>query len=196
MFTGLIQYSGTLISLSRTNPIELTVQAPLLESVRIGDSVSVNGACLTVIDIDGSQYGFNLSEETLRLSTFGDLCPGSSLNLELAMTLSDRLGGHLVSGHIDGTARLKGMQKRPGSTVMSFVTAEKGWMRLMIPKGSITVNGISLTLSGVSGQEFKVDVIPHTLVSTNLHTLKIGERVNIELDLIGKYLYNFNLSKE
>ncbi len=196
MFTGLIQFTGSLIEVSRTHPIQLTVSAPLPESLRIGDSVAVNGACLTVISIDSKRCSFNISEETLRLSTFADLTPGSPLNLELAMTLSDRLGGHLVSGHIDGMARLKAIRKSPGSTGLTFITSEKGWTKLMIPKGSIAVNGISLTLSQISGLEFRVDVIPHTLSSTNLNSLRIGERVNIELDLLGKYLYNFNLHKE
>lgn len=196
MFTGLVQFQGRLISFSRSSPAVLTLSADLPASVRIGDSIAVNGACLTVISMDGNQVAFNVSEETLRLSTFADLTPQNPLNLELAMGLGDRLGGHLVSGHLDGTARVKGIQKQGGSTAITFVFTDKEWARMMIPKGSIAVNGISLTLSVVAGLEFRVDVIPHTLKSTSLGTLRIGERVQIELDLIGKYLYNFYLKRE
>lgn len=196
MFTGLVQYRGSLIALSRRSPMELTVRASLPASVLIGDSVAVNGACLTVIRIEESVYAFNLSEETLKMSHFADLVLGSPLNLELAMTLADRLGGHLVSGHLDGTARLKGIQKGSGSSRLSFLCGDRNWMKQMIPKGSIAVNGVSLTISELKGSEFRVDVIPHTLESTNLRDLRIGERVNIELDLLGKYLYNFYLTRE
>lgn len=196
MFTGLVQFLGSLVSLTRAEPSELILKAELPDSVRIGDSVSVNGACLTVVRIEKGQYAFNLGQETLRLSNFADLQPGSLVNLELAMTLNDRLGGHLVSGHLDGTARLKTVRKLPGSTVMSFFFTEREWTRLMITKGSIALNGVSLTLHSVSGQEFTIEVIPHTLAETNLKTLKNGERVNVELDLLGKYLYNFNFGKK
>lgn len=196
MFTGLVQFLGSLVSLTRAEPSELILKAELPDSVRVGDSVSVNGACLTVVRIEKGQYAFNLGQETLRLSNFADLQPGSLVNLELAMTLNDRLGGHLVSGHLDGTARLKTVRKLPGSTVMSFFFTEREWTRLMITKGSIALNGVSLTLHSVSGQEFTIEVIPHTLAETNLKTLKNGERVNVELDLLGKYLYNFNFGKK
>lgn len=196
MFTGLVQYQGSLISFSKTSPAVLTLSAELPDSVQIGDSIAVNGACLTVIAIEKPRYSFNVSEETMRLSTFADLSPKYPLNLELAMSLGERLGGHLVSGHLDGTARVKGIQKLSGSTTFSFVFTEKEWAKMMIPKGSVSINGISLTLSAVSGLEFRVDVIPHTLKSTNLGSLRIGERVQVELDLIGKYLYNFYLRKE
>ncbi len=196
MFTGIVQYQGSMLTLTRTNPMVLTIRAELPDTVRIGDSVAVNGACLTVIAIDRHGCSFNLSQETLRVSNFGDLTPGSPLNLELAMTLADRLGGHLVSGHLDGTARLKTVRVHSGSSALTFIVTDRSWPRFMIPKGSITVNGVSLTLSELSGMEFSVEVIPHTLASTNLNGLRGGERVNIELDLIGKYLYNFNLWKE
>jgi riboflavin synthase len=196
MFTGLVQHQGQMIRLAKSNPAVLTLSADLPDTVRIGDSVAVNGACLTVIDIKGSQYSFNVSEETLRLSTFDDLPPRYPLNLELAMCLGDRLGGHLVSGHLDGTARVKTIRPQAGSTTFDFVFTDRDWPRQMIPKGSVCVNGISLTLSAVTGMEFRIDVIPHTLATTNLSSLRIGERVQIELDLIGKYLYNFHLRKE
>lgn len=192
MFTGIVLKTGNLVSLEKKTPITLTVETGPLENVKIGDSVAVNGSCLTVVAMTQNRCRFNLSSETLKLSNFGDLVKGSSLNLELPLTLNDFLGGHLVSGHLDGVVRLKSIQKRGDSATYSFSYRDREWRRFLVYKGSVTLNGISLTLSDVRESFFSVEVIPHTVESTNLKYLKIGERVNLELDLLAKYLYNVN----
>ena len=194
MFTGIILKMGKLVSLEKKDPITLTIETGPLGQVKIGDSVAVNGACLTVVAFDGNECRFHLSDETLRLSNFSDLTRGSYVNLELPLTMQDFLGGHLVSGHLDGVVRVKSMQKRPGSWTFSFTYGDRQWRKFLVHKGSVALNGISLTLSEVRESFFSVEVIPHTLETTNLEYTKIGERMNLELDLIGKYLYNLKLT--
>lgn len=190
MFTGIVLKMGTFVSLERGGAPTLTVDIGELERVKLGDSVAVNGSCLTVVEMKGGRYKFNLSGETLRLSNFGDLSRGSYLNIELPLTLQDFLGGHLVSGHLDGVVRVKAITKGAGSTKFSFVYRDRQWKRYLIHKGSVTLNGVSLTLSEVKSSYFSVEIIPHTLAGTNLKYVKVGERVNLELDMIGKYLYS------
>lgn len=190
MFTGIVLKMGTFVSLERKSSPTLTVDIGELDRVKLGDSVAVNGSCLTVVEMRGGRYKFNLSGETLRLSNFGDLSRGSYVNIELPLTLQDFLGGHLVSGHLDGVVRVKAITRGTGSTKFSFVFREREWKRYLIHKGSVTLNGVSLTLSEVSGSYFSVEIIPHTLAGTNLKYLKVGERVNLELDMLGKYLYS------
>jgi riboflavin synthase len=196
MFTGIVLKMGKLIALEKKSEITLTIETGHLENVKIGDSVAVNGSCLTVIrfDADNTRCLFNLSRETLKLSNLGDLPKGSYVNLELPLTLNDFLGGHLVSGHLDGVARLKTMRKKGDSTTLSFTYRNAEWRKFLVHKGSVTLNGVSLTLTEVKQTYFSVEVIPHTLDSTNYKYAKIGERVNIELDLMGKYLYNLRWS--
>ncbi|MCP5103793.1 MAG: riboflavin synthase [bacterium] len=191
MFTGIVLRVGKLMSLERkSNPV-LTIDAgAVLERVKIGDSVAVNGACLTVVEMNGSRYKFNVSNETLRFSNLGDMTRGSYVNIELPLTLQDFLGGHLVSGHLDGVVRVKAITKGPGSIKFSFVYRDRQWKKFLVHKGSVTLNGISLTLSEVKSSYFSVEVIPHTIEVTNLKYLKVGERVNLELDMIGKYLHS------
>ncbi|MGD2084593.1 MAG: riboflavin synthase [Candidatus Aminicenantes bacterium] len=190
MFTGIILKMGKLVSLEKKTPIKLTIETGRLEHVKIGDSVAVNGACLTVVAINDNQCRFHLSNETLKLSNFSDIPRGSYVNLELPLTMQDFLGGHLVSGHLDGVVRVKSMQKRPGSWTFSFTYQNRQWRKFLVHKGSVALNGISLTLSEVRESFFSVEVIPHTRETTNLKYTKIGDRMNLELDLIGKYLYN------
>jgi len=191
MFTGIILKMGKFVSLERKRNITLSIEADPLENVKIGDSTAINGACLTVVEINNTLYKFNLSEETLRFSNFGDLTHGSYINIELPLTLQNFLGGHLVSGHLDGVVRVKAINKGNGGTTFSFIFQESQWKKFLIHKGAVTLNGISLTLSEVKSSYFSVEIIPHTMESTNLKYVKIGERVNLELDMIGKYLYNF-----
>ncbi len=193
MFTGIIFKTGKLVSLLNKDFWQLTLQSDLPEEVKIGDSIAVNGTCLTLTESGGDKYTFNLSGETQKLSTFSDLSRGSELNLELALRMNDFLGGHLVNGHIDGTARVKAISKSKHSNKFNFVYQDRNWEKFIVLKGSIAINGISLTISEISGLSFSVEVIPHTLKSTNLKWLKVHERVNIELDLMGKYLYNLTL---
>lgn len=195
MFTGIVTRMGKLVSLEKKHAPTLTLQADLPEKVKIGDSVAVNGACLTVVEIKDKNYSFNLSRETLKLSNFGDLSRGSYLNLELPLTMTDFLSGHLVSGHLDGVVRVKAVSSGSESTTFSFIYQDRTWRKYLVHKGSVTLNGVSLTLMEVKSSFFSVAVIPHTLTSTNLKFLKTGERVNIELDLMAKYLYNITLNK-
>ena len=191
MFTGIISHSGEFISLNRGDVPLLIVKIDFKDrDIQIGDSIAVNGACLTAVAIKGREYHFNLSQETLQLSNFGDINGGDKMNIELPLTMHDFLSGHLVSGHLDGVARVKRIKKNPGSTTFSFLYQNREWKKFLVPKGSVAVNGISLTLTEVTASAFSVEVIPHTLAETNLNSLKNGTRVNIELDLIGKYLYN------
>jgi riboflavin synthase len=195
MFTGLITHIGKFVSLEKRNRSTLTIESDLPAAVKIGDSIAVNGACLTVIRINERQYCFNLSKETLQLSNFGDLSRGDYLNLELPLTLQDFLSGHLVSGHLDGVVRVKSISKNSQGATFSFIYQNKQWVRFLVYKGAVALNGVSLTVAAVGSSDFSIAIIPHTLETTNLKYLKTGERVNIELDLIGKYLYNISLHR-
>lgn len=190
MFTGIILKMGNMVSLEKKSSIEITIDVDLSKNIKIGDSIAVNGACLTVIQISSNRYKFNLSRETLRLSNFNDLITGSFVNIELPLTLNDFLSGHLVSGHLDGTVRVKSINRGVESSKVCFTYQDRSWKNFLVNKGSITLNGISLTITDVKDSFFSVNVIPHTFNATNFKYLKIGERVNIELDLIAKYLYN------
>ena len=195
MFTGLILKIGTLMDMNVSGIPVITVKAELPKAVKIGGSVAVNGACLTVISIKDNIYRFNLSKETLKITNFNDLLKGSFLNIELPLTLNDPIGGHLVSGHLDGTVRVGKIQKNAESTRISFTFQEKLWKKYIINKGSITLNGVSLTVSEIGESFFSVDIIPHTFSSTNLKSLKKGERVNVEFDMIAKYVYNISTKR-
>lgn len=190
MFTGIILKMGNMVSLEKKSSIEITIDVDLSKNIKTGDSIAVNGACLTVIQINSNRYKFNLSRETLRLSNFNDLITGSFVNIELPLTLNDFLSGHLVSGHLDGTVRVKSINRGVESSKVCFTYQDRSWKNFLVNKGSITLNGISLTITDVKDSFFSVNVIPHTFNTTNFKYLKIGERVNIELDLIAKYLYN------
>ncbi len=195
MFTGIVLKTGILLELNESSMPVISIKVSLPENVKIGDSVAVNGACLTVISIDKDIYKFNLSKETLKLANYSDLIKGSLLNIELPLTMNDYIGGHMVSGHLDGTVRVRNIQKNKESTRISFIFQEKLWKKYIIHKGSITLNGISLTIAEKGDSFFSVDIIPHTLKSTNLFLLKKGQRVNIEFDLIAKYVYNITKNK-
>ena len=195
MFTGIIQALGRLDSLNRKNFAELAIRMEPSAAVRIGDSVAVDGACLTVARVDGDRFTFDLSKESLALSRFADLGKGSVLNIELPLRMQDFLGGHLVSGHLDGTVRARAVRKGSGAATFSFTYTDHAWRRYLVHKGSVCLNGISLTLTQVQASSFSVEVIPHTLKATNLQHLRVGERVNVELDLIAKYLYNLQVRK-
>ena len=190
MFTGIILKMGKLVSLEKKNKIEMTINVDLSEDIKIGDSIAVNGTCLTLIEMSSNKYKFNLSKETLRLSNFNDLRPGSFVNIELPLALNDFVSGHLVSGHLDGTVRVKSINRSVESSKICFTYQDNSWKKFLVYKGSVTLNGISLTIIDVKGSFFSVNVIPHTFGTTNFKYLKVGERVNIELDLIAKYLYN------
>jgi len=155
--------------------------------IAIGDSVAVNGACLTVTASTLRSLTFDVSPESLSRTTIGKLCSGSAVNLERALKLGDRLGGHIVSGHIDCAGQLVRSENRAGNHQLQF-TLPPAHARYLVEKGSVTIDGISLTVNTVSQNGFSVNIIPHTYSSTTLGQLKVGDRVNLETDIIGKYV--------
>ena len=189
MFTGIIEEIGTVRQLiPGTVSYRLTVSASkVLEGTKVGDSISTNGICLTVTSIHSGSFEADVMAETVRRTSFKTLRPGSKVNLERALTLSSRLGGHIVSGHIDGTGTITDMTREDNAV---WVTVEAGpeLLRYMIEKGSIAIDGVSLTIAYVDSRCFKVSVIPHTGEETILLQKKPGDPVNLECDLIGKYV--------
>ena len=191
MFTGLIATTAALVKLEKKNPPVLAIRAVLDRPVAVGDSLAVNGVCLTLVEQKKDLLRFNLAAPTLRLSNLQDLPIGAPLNVELPLTLNDFLGGHLVSGHIDGTVRVRAISKGRQSSRLLFSFQDREWKKFLVLRGSVALNGVSLTVSEVKDTSFAVEAIPQTLATTNLARLRVGQRVNIELDLIGKYLFNF-----
>jgi riboflavin synthase len=196
MFTGLIVATAVLVRLEKKNRPVLTIRAALDKPLAVGDSLAVNGVCLTLIEKSNDLLRFNLAAPTLRLSNLGDLPAGTFLNIEFPVAANGLLGGHLVSGHIDGTVRVRAINKGDQNSRFIFTFRERDWKKFLILRGSVSLNGVSLTVSEISASWFAVEIIPHTLASTNLQSLRIGQQVNIELDLIGKYLYNFFKTKK
>jgi riboflavin synthase len=195
MFTGIITHEG-LFRGYRKGRAELALETPgLVGRVAVGDSVAVDGVCLTIIRKDARLIFFNLSRETLDRSTLGALRAGSAVNLELPLTLAAPLGGHLVSGHIDFAAKLlKSTPRKPGRR-LEFSLAHE-FRPYFISKGSAAVSGVSLTVAALGSSSFEVEVIPVTLEKTNLGRLKPGDRANVECDMVGKYVYNFISSRK
>ena len=189
MFTGLIEEMGTMQSIQRgSRSCVLTIGCrAVLENTKIGDSIAVNGVCLTVTSLGGGYFTADAMPETLNRSSLGELKPGSSVNLERAMPADGRFGGHIVSGHIDGTGRIEQIQS-DDNAVWYTVAADPAILRYVVEKGSITIDGISLTVAYVDERVFKVSIIPHTQKVTSLHEKKIGSVVNLECDIIGKYV--------
>ncbi len=190
MFTGIIIATGRVISLAeKGGDLEMGVDAAALDFSRIaiGDSISVQGACLTVTRMAGSAFYADVSRETMAKTTLGALQPGSRVNLEPSLRAGDALGGHWVSGHVDAVGKLKTLVQDARSWRMEF-ELPAALMRFVAPKGSICVNGVSLTVNAVEGRRFDVNVIPHTHEVTTLGELKIDDGVNIEIDVIARYL--------
>jgi riboflavin synthase len=190
VFTGIIVATGRVSSLAqRGGDLELGIDAAALDFSRIaiGDSISVQGACLTVTRMQGSCFHADVSRETMAKTTLGTLQPGSRVNLEPSLRAGDALGGHWVSGHIDTVGKLEALVQDARSWRMEF-ELPAALMRFVAPKGSICVNGVSLTVNTVGGRRFDVNVIPHTHEVTTLGELKIGDGVNIEIDVIARYL--------
>ena len=190
MFTGLIEEVGTIVSIQGTNAgSRLRIQAPtILEGARLGDSIAIDGACTTVVAMDGDIFDIEASPETLEKTTFGTFEPGTRVNLERPLTPSARLGGHFVTGHVDGTATITERRQAGNSWVFRFRTDNPELARYLVPKVSVTVNGISLTVNEVQDDTFTVAIIPHTMQHTNLGRFGVTDRVNIETDLLGKYV--------
>jgi riboflavin synthase len=189
MFTGLIEGTGTLVRIDHQGPdAKMVIRADFaLEKVVLGESIAVDGACLTVVSHQRDLFTVDVSAETLSRTTLGRKAPGSRFNLERAMQLGDRLGGHLVSGHVDGLGVLRNRYAEGRSWRLVFgMPAELG--RYVIAKGSIAINGISLTVNGCETEQFDVNIVPHTAQATTIGDWTIGVEVNLETDLIGKYV--------
>lgn len=189
MFGGLIEEMGAVSVLNRSLAgTRLTIIASkVMEDLAVGASVSVNGTCLTVVARTDQDFSVDVSPETLQVTTLGNLTTGSPVNLERAMKLNERIGGHMVAGHVDGTGTLRGRHQE-GNALILEVEAPKEILRLCVTKGSITVDGISLTINSVTDKSFCLSIIPHTAKVTTLGLKQVGDQVNLESDLIGKYV--------
>jgi riboflavin synthase len=189
MFTGLVAMMGTVMRLTGEGAGKrLSVAAELLdESITLGESIAVNGVCLTVVDRIPGEATFQLAPETLLRTNLGDLTPGAPVNLERALRLGDRLGGHWVQGHVDGQGTLLRRELEGAWEQFVFQLPEE-WCRYLASKGSVTLNGVSLTVVQAERETFSVALIPHTLQITNLGQLQPGARVNVEVDILAKYV--------
>jgi len=189
MFTGLIEGTGTLLRIDHRGPDAVMVIQPdfVMEKITLGESIAVDGACLTVVSFQGNVFSADVSAETLSRTTLGGKSPGVHLNLERALRMGDRLGGHMVSGHVDGIGILRDRHKE-GRSWRLFFEVPQDLSRYIIEKGSIAVNGISLTVNGCAEGSFDVNIVPHTARETTIGDFQIGRQVNIEMDLIGKYV--------
>lgn len=189
MFTGIIEETGVIRAVQRgAKSAVLTVEAKkVLEDVHIGDSIATNGVCLTVTSVRGDCFTADVMNESLRRSSLGDLKPGSRVNLERAMAANGRFGGHIVSGHIDGTGTVVSV-RRDDIAVWYTIRTTPQLMRYIVEKGSIAIDGISLTVAAVETDRFSVSVIPHTAQETTLSEKRPGATVNLENDVIGKYV--------
>jgi riboflavin synthase len=192
MFTGIIEELGAVKQIEKgLNSVTLGILAKIvLDEMSIGDSMTVNGVCLTVIKVDADSCRMEVSPETLRATNLGSLKVGDGVNLERAMRLHERLGGHLVSGHVDGVGTIRGRRKEDNATILS-IEATKEILRYCIKKGSVTVDGVSLTVNDLNDKEFTVSIIPHTAQNTTLGIKGAGAQVNIENDPIAKYVERF-----
>ncbi|MCL2791972.1 MAG: riboflavin synthase [Spirochaetaceae bacterium] len=198
MFTGIVEEKGTIKSIQPgVKSIRLAIEAEIvLGGLKIGDSVAVSGVCLTVTDISSNSFAADVMPETLRKSAFSNLKPGDVVNLERAMAANGRFGGHMVSGHIDGTGTIADI-KREDNAVWVKIKASPDILKYVIDKGSIAIDGISLTIAKIEKDYFSVSLIPHTIKETTLLKKNIGDTVNLESDLVGKYIYKFlNFGKE
>ena len=186
MFTGLVKEVGVVAAVTHgADGVRLEVQAGLSSSAAIGDSVAVNGVCLTVVAAGGGTLAFDAVPETLARSSLGMLGPGSRVNLEPALRAGDPLGGHYVQGHVDGVGRVRSVDPE-GDGSRIWVDAGAGLLRYVVEKGSIAVEGTSLTVAGLDGGGFAVALIPHTLAATTLGGLSAGDAVNLEVDVLAK----------
>lgn len=188
MFTGLVEDLGTVVSVDRSGDgAVLTVESRLGPQVGEGDSVAVNGVCLTATGICGQRFGFDVMHESLRRSSLGDLEAGSRVNLELALRADARLGGHIMQGHVDGVGVVAGIAEDGFSRVVTIEPAPE-LLKYVVEKGSIAVDGVSLTVSRVDDASFDVSLIPETLERTNLGGTAVGRTVNLEVDVVAKYV--------
>jgi riboflavin synthase len=185
MFTGIVEEVGQVASLVNHC---LTVQASkVMERMNLGDSMAVNGACLTVVDFSEGEFSVDLAPETLRRTSFGNLKEGDPVNLERPLAVSDRLGGHIVQGHVDATGRITSLRPE-GDCVMVRISSPKRLMPYIVEKGFVAVDGISLTVVKKGASSFTLSVIPYTMENTNLKGKSVGNAVNLEVDIVAKYV--------
>lgn len=189
MFTGIVEHLARVKRLlPKTGGAELFLDLfDFYNDIKLGESIAVNGACLTVKSVNGNGLGFDVSGETLKKTTLGSLRHAESVNIERALKVGDRLGGHFVSGHVDGIGTIKEKKQSADQCTISFLV-EKRFTDMMIEKGSIAIDGISLTIIGIADGVFSVALIPFTLVSTTLGFKRVGDPVNIEIDMMGKWV--------
>ena len=190
MFTGIIQSTGTVLRVEpRGGDLRFTIAAPQfgLADVVTGDSIAVSGCCLTVVAIEGDALAFDVSNETLSLTTLGALREGDRVNLEKALRLSDRLGGHLASGHVDGVGTIDAIEPDARSQRWR-IKAPRELMHYVASKGSVCVDGVSLTVNAVDGNAFEVNLVPHTMAHTTFSNRCVGDRVNLEIDMLARYV--------
>jgi riboflavin synthase len=194
MFTGLVESTAPLVrAISQGSGVRLSFDlGKLAEGAQLGDSISVSGCCLTVIAIDGGIVSFEAGEESLAKTGLGRLKPGSFVNIERSLRVGDRMGGHFVSGHVDGQGKLR-RRVDDGAWSYFYFEAPLALLRQMASKGSITIDGVSLTLVDVSDTEFSIALIPHTLSVTTLNSLREGDYVNLETDILAKYVQRITL---
>ena len=186
MFTGLVQEIGTVEQISFDAMAELWIGASFAD-LKLGESIAVDGACLTVVEVRPGTFRVQASAETLRRSTLGFLKRGSPVNLERALSIGERLGGHLVLGHVDAVSHIVGARQEGGSRLMEF-SLPRPLAPMFIEKGSVALDGISLTVNELTADRFSVAIIPETQKRTTLSSKRVGDRVNVEADLIGKYI--------
>jgi riboflavin synthase len=188
VFTGLVETTGKIAAIDRDGDgVRLSVATPLAAELTDGDSVAVNGVCLTARGVDAQRFAADVMEETLRRSSLGPLAEGDAVNLELALRASDRLGGHIVQGHVDGVGSVESIREDGFARVVR-VAVESDLLRYVVEKGSIAVDGVSLTVSAVDDAAFEVSLIPETLERTTLGSAAPGRKVNLEVDVLAKYV--------
>jgi len=192
VFTGIVEAVGRVLAIEpEGEKARLTIEAPeIAEGARLGQSVAVNGACLTVIGAGEGRLVFEAVRETLDRTSLAGVRPGTRVNLERALRADGRLDGHIVQGHVDGTGRVRALERR-GDDVRLSVACQPALARQLVPKGSIAIDGVSLTLVGVGEEGFDVALIPHTLAATNLADRRAGDPVNLEADVLGKYVLRY-----
>ena len=185
MFTGIVEEVGVVAKISDNGMTVLATK--VTEDLKLGDSIAVNGTCLTAVSFDRTEFSVDLSPETMRRTSLGELSVGGPVNLERALLASDRMGGHIVQGHVDGTGRVMSTKRDRDSTIFR-IRVPKRLNRYIVEKGFVAVDGISLTVVKRGASSFTLAVIPYTLKNTNLAALSVGDRVNLEADILAKYV--------
>lgn len=189
MFTGLVEDLGRVAALDGTDDgVRLTLETRLAPEIGLGDSVAVNGVCLTATTVGGGAFTADVMHESLRRSSLGELAPGEPVNLELALRADARLGGHIMQGHVDGLARVTAVEDDGFARIVTITPEDPALLRYVVEKGSIAVDGVSLTVARVDDESFAVSLIPETLQRTNLGQASAGRPVNLEVDVLAKYV--------